>query len=192
MNKQEIREILWKKRSELSAYYVQSESKSVIDHLLANFADILDGKILAFYFPLKNEVDPKTAFEYFTGKNNVLALPCIPREGRMLSFKKYRFGEMLEKNKILPSIKEPRIVNEDVIPEIVFVPLVAFDEKCNRLGMGMGYYDATIAFMRQKNPQVKFIGLAYDFQLCKKIPKEEHDQSLDFIVSQTRIFARDQ
>jgi 5-formyltetrahydrofolate cyclo-ligase len=62
---------------------------------------------------------------------------------------------------------------------------VAFDKNCHRIGMGGGFYDATIEYFRKNYPKKIFIGLGYDLQNCEKIKAEKLDQSLDFIVSES-------
>ena len=91
------------------------------------------------------------------------------------------------------SMKEPLIINKFGIPEptsnkiiypnIFLVPLVAYDEKLYRIGYGGGYYDRYLKKIK-KRKKIITIGLAYSFQKVKKIPINEHDIKLDFIVTE--------
>lgn len=72
--------------------------------------------------------------------------------------------------------------NEDVIPDTIITPVVAFDDHFNRLGFGGGWYDTMIKKLR---PLGKiFIGVAYEKQYCKDLPVEKHDQKLDIIITE--------
>ena len=72
--------------------------------------------------------------------------------------------------------------------DIVIVPAVVFDLEKNRIGFGGGYYDTFLKKIREENKKILFIGICYDFQIIEKVPTEEHDVVLDFVVSESRIF----
>ena len=80
-------------------------------------------------------------------------------------------------------IPEP-VSNVVKSPNILLVPLVAFDNKRNRIGYGGGFYDRYIKKLRKKK-KIVAIGLAYSFQKVKKIPVTKHDVQLDFIITNT-------
>ena len=77
--------------------------------------------------------------------------------------------------------------NENIL-DIVIVPAVVFDFEKNRIGFGGGYYDTFLKKIRGENKKILFIGICYDFQIIEKVPAEEHDVVLDFVVSESRIF----
>ena len=99
-------------------------------------------------------------------------------------------------NFIQCSINDPFIVNQYGIPEptqgkvvypdILLVPLVAFDKNLNRLGYGAGYYDRLIQSLK-KRKNIISIGLAFDFQELNLIPTTKYDQKLDYIVTNKKI-----
>ena len=82
-------------------------------------------------------------------------------------------------------ILEPEITNI-VYPDILFVPLVAFDKKLNRLGYGGGFYDRYIQKISKIKKVVK-VGLAFSFQKLKTIPVNKHDKKLDIIITEKEI-----
>ena len=82
-------------------------------------------------------------------------------------------------------IPEPEITNR-VYPDILFVPLVAFDKKLNRLGYGGGFYDRYIQKISKIKKVVK-VGLAFSFQKLKNIPVNKHDKQLDIIIIEKEI-----
>ncbi|MEL7447216.1 MAG: 5-formyltetrahydrofolate cyclo-ligase [Pseudomonadota bacterium] len=82
---------------------------------------------------------------------------------------------------------QPNPAAETAIPDILFVPLIGFTAKCDRLGQGGGHYDRWL----EEHPGRLAIGLAWDAQLCDKLPMEPHDAALDAIVTPTRIYGVD-
>jgi len=99
-------------------------------------------------------------------------------------------------NFIKCSLNAPFVINQYGIPEpssgavvnpdILLVPLVAFDKNLNRLGYGAGYYDRLIEFLKKKK-KIITIGLAFDFQESNSIPTSKYDQKLDYIVTNKNI-----
>ena len=95
----------------------------------------------------------------------------------------WSFNEPLLINRY--GIPEP-ISKKVVIPEILLIPLLAFDDDLNRLGYGGGYYDRYLGKLKKKN--ILKIGIAYSFQNLKKIPINKHDVKLDFIITEKKIY----
>ncbi|MES2676877.1 MAG: 5-formyltetrahydrofolate cyclo-ligase [Pseudomonadota bacterium] len=194
MNKSTIRQIYKQKRAELNAQQVREESKIIADNFIKNLlpkiANFSDQK-LAFYIAANNEVDPIFILEHCQKLGNVIALPKIVPNQKVLEFKSYKIGDKLIANNIYTKILEPEESKPQIIPNIIFVPLIAFDKQLHRLGMGGGFYDATIKNLRQ-NSQPMFIGLGYDWQECPQIITENCDQNLDFLISENHILPANQ
>ena len=99
-------------------------------------------------------------------------------------------------NFIACKLKDPFLINQYGIPEpskgrivypdILLIPLVAFDKNLNRLGYGGGYYDRIIKFLKKKK-KIITIGLAFDFQKFNSLPASKFDQKLDYIVTNKNI-----
>ena len=100
-----------------------------------------------------------------------------------MDFYKWSFSNLLKVNKY--GIPEPDVKNK-IYPDILLIPLVAFDKNLNRLGYGGGYYDRFIEKLSRKKNIIK-IGLALSCQKIKKIPINKHDQKLDFIITNEDI-----
>ena len=100
-----------------------------------------------------------------------------------MNFYKWSFSDLLKVNKY--GIPEPEN-NNIVYPDILLIPLVAFDKNLNRLGYGGGYYDRLIKILSQKKKIIK-IGLAFSFQKIDKVPINAYDQKLDYIVTNKYI-----
>jgi 5-formyltetrahydrofolate cyclo-ligase len=139
-------------------------------------------KIIGGYFPVNFEIDDLELLKKFEKDNFKIALPIIKKNFRM-DFYRWKFSEPLKINKY--GIPEP-VEKTLVYPDILFVPLVAFDKKLNRLGYGGGYYDRLIKKLSKKKKTIK-IGLAMSAQKIKKIPINKYDQKLDYIVTNEYI-----
>ena len=111
-------------------------------------------------------------------KNYIISLPIIKKNFQM-DFYKWSFSDPLQINKY--GIPEPKI-KSIVKPNILLIPLVAFDKNLNRLGYGGGYYDRLIAKLSKSQKIIK-IGLAFSFQRIDKVPVNMYDQKLDYVVT---------
>ena len=174
-------------RNQLDKKQVERLSSDIITNLVKKFFDRIDefkDKKIAIYFAIKNE--PVMMPICYLVKNPIY-LPKIV--GNKLYFGKYDgFSKnSLVKNSQYPDILEPKQYDELDWPDIIITPIVAFDDKKNRIGMGGGFYDRTIAFLKNLNKKVIFVGVAYDSLQVDKIISEEFDQKLDYIITQTQI-----
>ena len=138
----------------------------------------VSGKIIGGYYPYNYEVDILQILEIFEQKKFTLTLPKIKKNSKM-DFFEWSLNDPLVINKF--GIPEPisKIIK---YPDILLVPLVAFDKNFNRIGYGGGFYDRYIKKIR-KRKKVLTIGFAYSFQKVKKIPIGNYDVKLDFIIT---------
>jgi len=139
-------------------------------------------KMIGGYYPTNYEIDDLEILNYFFKKGSMISLPKIKKKGQMEFYKWYKNDPLLI-NKF--GIPEPETTIR-VYPDILFIPLVAFDKELNRLGYGGGFYDRYI----QKSSKIKKIvkiGLAFSFQKLKTIPTNKHDKKLDIIITEKDI-----
>ena len=151
---------------------------------LAAFADALafaPGAIIAGYRAVKDEADPALLMRALAAKGHALALPRIAAKDCALHFHRWREGDALHDN--CHGIAEPAADAERVTPDIILVPLLAFDAAGHRLGYGGGYFDRTLAEIRATT-----IGIAYARQQIPSLPREPHDRTLDAILTENGIF----
>ena len=139
-------------------------------------------KNIGGYFPVNNEVDDLNLLREFEKKKYKISLPIIENKLSM-NFYEWSFEEPLKINKF--GIPEPCSKNI-CLPDIILVPLVAFDKNLNRLGYGGGYYDRYFSKVK-KTKKVLKIGLALNHQKIKNIPINKYDQKLDYIVTNNNI-----
>jgi len=102
-----------------------------------------------------------------------------------MCFKLWIFKEPLYVNKF--GILEPKNSIKEIIPDLIMVPLVAFDSRLNRIGYGKGYYDRSLRKISKIKKNAISLGIAYSFQKCKKIPINIHDFKLDYIFTEKGI-----
>lgn len=163
-------------RAQALAARGQGGDQAALDrHLRAALAPHA-GRVLAGYWPMRGEPDPLPAMRAHDGP---LCLPVVPGRAVPLVFRLWR-GEPLERGPLGTS--QPPAALPETVPEVLIVPLVAFDSALNRLGYGGGYYDRTLGLLRRSAP-VTAIGLAWEVQRLAAIPAEPFDQPLDMIVT---------
>jgi 5-formyltetrahydrofolate cyclo-ligase len=143
-------------------------------------------KSIAVYMTAGSEIDIYPLVEQLWARDVRVLLPCVDTD-RILIFRVWNKDSALMKNKM--DIFEPDKNSETVMPDIMIVPLLAFDQQGYRLGQGGGYYDATIASLRTQNAPCIYVGYAYAEQaVLLALPREVHDQRLDFVVTPQKIF----
>ena len=139
-------------------------------------------KIIGGYYPINFEVDDLELLKRFEKNKFNISLPVIKKNFQM-DFYKWSFFDSLKINKY--GIPEPETKNI-VYPDVILVPLVAFDKNLNRLGYGGGFYDRLIKKLSKKKKVIK-IGFALSVQKIDNVPIDMHDQKLDYIVTNKYI-----
>lgn len=156
--------------------------------LAENFPDALwpaVHSIVAGYRPVRDEIDPTPLMETFFCDQARLCLPVVVDADSPLKFKTWSPGDGLEPGPF--GIEQPAYEARIATPSLLLVPLVAFDRKGRRLGYGGGYYDRTISYLRSRGP-LTVVGLAYEAQKFSSLPRERHDERLDWVVTETKAY----
>jgi 5-formyltetrahydrofolate cyclo-ligase len=149
----------------------------VAERVQAVLADIPPG-IVAGYAAIGSELDPEPAMVRLATGGWRLALPVMAGRSEPLVFRAWTIGAPLQVRQW--GIREPGIEAEVVVPDVLLVPLLAFDRAGHRLGYGGGYYDRTLAALA---PAVRTIGLAFREQCIDAVPALAYDQALSCIVT---------
>jgi 5-formyltetrahydrofolate cyclo-ligase len=154
--------------------------------LFMDVVPLTEHSIVSAYYPIGSEIDPSPIVEALWVENIQTCLPCIEAGERGLTFAPWIRQTKLIKAKF--GTVEPERTATTIDPDIVIVPLLAFDQTGNRMGYGQGHYDETLRLLRQKK-DVLAVGLAYAEQaVLLALPTEPHDQRLDMVVTPQRIF----
>lgn len=143
------------------------------------------GMCVSVYFPIGSEFDPTHIVEELWSRQIKVALPSIQGAAQPLRFLEWRKDSLLQKAGF--GTYEP-VDADECIPDIVIVPLLAFDQQGNRIGYGQGHYDATLKDLRSRK-NILAVGLAYSGQaVLLALPTETHDEKLDLVVTEQRVF----
>ena len=142
--------------------------------------------IIAGYYPSNYEVDILNFLEEASKKKFKIVLPVIKSSNKM-SFKSWIFKEPLYVNKF--GILEPNNLGKEIIPDLIMVPLVAFDKKLNRIGYGKGYYDRSLQKISKIKKKTITLGIAYSFQKCANIPTNKYDFKLNYVFTEQGIIS---
>ena len=134
------------------------------------------------YYPYNYEIDDLEILNILMKKRVKISLPIIKKNNQM-DFFEWTNKNPLKINKY--GIAEPISVKK-IYPDIIFIPLVAYDSALNRLGYGGGFYDRYLNKIANIKKILK-IGLAYSYQELKKIPVEEYDNRLDLVITEKKI-----
>ncbi len=138
------------------------------------------GAIIAGYWPMGDEMDPRPLMLALASRGHPLALPITPPRGRPLAFRAWAPGAALRPGPMGTS--EP-VAGEAIRPDVLLVPLLAFDRAGRRLGYGGGYYDRTLATL----PGAKAIGIAYAGQEMAEVPAGPQDMRLPLIATEDSV-----
>jgi len=142
------------------------------------------GAVLAGYLPIRTEIDPRPVMADHPGP---VGVPVIPGAAQPLVFHRWAPGAPLIDGPFGAMVPAESVV---VVPQVLIVPLLAFDARGFRLGYGGGFYDRTLALLRAAGP-VTALGFAYGAQELPEVPTDAYDQRLDGIVTEDglRLFA---
>src|SRR5690242_21254481 len=142
------------------------------------------GTIISGFSPMKTEINPIPLMRKLADAGAQLALPAIAGRGKPLIMRAWNFGDPLKAGQW--GIREPGPDAGEVAPDILIVPLAAFDRVGHRIGYGAGYYDMTITALRAKKAVVA-IGIAFAAQEIASVPATEHDARLDLVLTEREI-----
>lgn len=165
----------------LDKAFMQSSAQAAANNFIENIS-LVGNEIIAFYYPINNELDCLPLLEKLRVKNHEICFPVTKNKNCSMIFRLWQLGEELIDGEF--DIKTPNDNALILQPDIIIIPLVAYDKKGNRLGYGKGYYDRTIAQM-DKKPLL--VGYAYAMQQVEHIEHESHDVPLDYIVNEKQV-----
>ena len=147
--------------------------------------DVAPGTIVSAYSPIRSEIDPAPLMRALGTQGARLALPAVLARGKALAFRAWTPNDRLMLGPL--GILEPSPAAAEIIPDIMLVPLAAFDRLGHRIGYGAGHYDYTLAHLRRVKAVVA-IGIAFAIQEIKAVPALAHDVALDYVLTETRMF----
>ena len=179
--KDALRLAAFAKRDGLDKDWRRTASDLIAERLL-DMPALMRVEPIGAYWPIRSEVDTRPILDGLTARGQIVALSQIIHPH--LSWREWHPGDPMIHGGF--GVREPSFDAPEVFPHALLMPLAAFDRRGNRLGYGKGHFDRTIAELSKLHP-VLTIGLAFSVQEIDEVPAEDHDQPLDFIVTETGL-----
>ena len=179
------------KKSQIRKLFLKIRKRNKFKNISINFRDLLGilnknkirGNVIGGYYPYNYEIDCLQILEMFENKGYRITLPKI-RKNFAMNFFEWSSKDPFSINKY--GIPEPTS-KRTRYPDIILVPLLAFDKNLNRVGYGGGFYDRYIKKIKKRKKLIS-IGLAYSFQKVREIKSNKNDMKLDFVITEKNIF----
>lgn len=135
--------------------------------------------VVSAFWPLGQEIDLRPLMHRLHDRGHAVVLPVTPKRGNPLTFRRWRPGDVMETERF----GTMRPIGEEMVPDVLLVPLVAFDAACRRLGYGGGFYDRTLPGL----PGRFRLGCAFAAQQVDEVPVGPYDMTLDAVVTERGI-----
>lgn len=181
MDKDELRVFARQKRAAAKKSATQTQIKSYGDSLIAFLSGVENAQIIAAYWPINDEFDCRDLMLKLERCGYDLALPAVVGPGLPLVFRAYHHGMDLKPGPF--QTRQPPASSEEMVPDVVLCPLLAFDKTGGRLGYGGGYYDRTLQSLKKTHP-ILAIGLGFAAQEFDEVPTKPHDMKLDGVITE--------
>jgi 5-formyltetrahydrofolate cyclo-ligase len=143
--------------------------------------ELAQGAVVSGYSPIRSEIDPMPLMRQLAAQGVKLALPTVTARGYSLIFRAWSVNDRLLLGSL--GIPEPSPAAAEVVPDVMLVPLAAFDRAGHRIGYGAGYYDFTFSHLR-KMKAIVGVGLAFALQEIEAVPALSHDIALDYVLTE--------
>ena len=180
MTKKAARDLAKDVRATLHQQTTFDDLDALARHLKTAFGNISKQAVVAGYMPIQSEIDCRPALHALERAGYDLCLPKVMAKDQPLSFFRWSVDAPLVMGDYGVGVPTPDA--PQVVPDIILVPLLAFDAEGYRLGYGGGFYDRTLDGLRRQKG-IYAVGLAYEQQLVNAVPRDEYDQRLDMIIT---------
>ena len=178
--KQALREVCAERRGATAA--LEEGAAQAVMQAFFQQVPMAPAAILSVYWPIRDELDSRPLMNQASAVGHTVALPVVGERGRVLTFRVWTPGMDLVGGPFGTS--EPPPTAPAVRPDVLVLPLLAFDAESYRLGYGGGYYDRTVRALRRAGPAPLVVGIAYAAQEVETVPRGARDERLDWIVTE--------
>jgi 5-formyltetrahydrofolate cyclo-ligase len=145
-----------------------------------------EAKIVSAYMPIRDEPDTLPLLQALSDAGFATALPVTIERGSPLVFRQWRYGDRTTSGQM--NIPEPPPEADAVNPDLLFTPLAAFDRRGHRIGYGAGHYDRSLQWLRSRGSAIA-VGVAFSVSETAEAPSGEHDECLDFVLTERELIA---
>ncbi|HWD12410.1 5-formyltetrahydrofolate cyclo-ligase [Pseudochrobactrum sp. sp1633] len=183
--KAEVRKSVLQARNALPETLRHAAAQSITQNFL-NAMTLPEKSRVSGFWPIRSEIDPRPLMQALEARGMTLCVPAI-LDKQTIEFRAMSFGDALVETGF--GTMGPAADAPVVDPDIMLIPLAAFDPSGNRIGYGAGYYDRAIAALHHKNKFPLLIGVAFDAQRVDHIAHEPHDVALNYILTETGLIA---
>jgi 5-formyltetrahydrofolate cyclo-ligase len=181
LSKHDLRTAALMRREALGAEVRSAAAQAIVVRRFP--VEFAAGTIVSGYWPIRNEIDPMPLMRHLAAKGARLALPVVVGRDQPLIFRAWISDAELADGPF--GIMEPSSRSEVVQPDILLVPLAAFDRAGHRIGYGAGHYDRTLQKLRMSKT-IAAVGLAFAVQEIETVPALPHDVRLDYVLTEDR------
>ena len=173
-------------RKKLFSDNINNFNKSLFENFFKkiNFETFL---VVSSFISINTEIDTKELNNYILKKNKILCLPVISNKNEHLLFREFTNEDDMTDG--FMNIREPINTNNILVPELLFVPCLAYDYNGFRLGYGGGYYDRTFSYLKQNKKKYVSVGYAFDDQKVSQVPKDKFDIKLDYVITEKNLYS---
>lgn len=190
IQKSHLRTFLLQKRRDYVHSLSDQQKQDAAERLSQNVCNFIKDRpasIITGFWPLWDEIDCRALLNDLAQQHQI-GLPIVNAKKHHLEFHIWTPAAKLKTGPL--NISVPASPAPLPLPDIVLTPAIAFDLAGHRLGYGRGHYDHTLEILRQKK-EVLAIGLGYDSQMVDRLPAEEFDQAVDFVITEKRIIQKE-
>lgn len=161
-------------------------ARGILNHFLARFEEVGIGvnDVIGGYWPIVTEIDDRPLLARLHERGVICALPVVNTRDGSLVFRRWAPLDPLEPGE--HGTSHPPSSSPEVSPTVVLAPLLAVDRQGFRLGQGGGYYDRTLSAMRRQG-QVTAVGVGFSVQRVEKLPRNELDQPVDWVLTEVAL-----
>jgi len=150
----------------------------------ADYIQFDPGTIISGFFPIRSEIDPRPLLDIFRQKGARLCLPVVIDKTTIVFRELIRGAELIDTGFGTRGPGEEAPVLD---PQILIMPLSAFDKNGGRIGYGAGHYDRAVSRLIEKNKQPQLVGFAFSCQEVDRVPVEAHDQPLEAVITELGV-----
>ncbi len=187
LSKDAVRLAAFEKRQALPKEYRAQASLALKDNFLKNVELPASGAVVSAYMPFNSELDPKPLMQHLLEAGYRIVIPTVINNAASLEFRTWTPTTPVYRN--LHGIEESDEKHSEVLlPDLMIVPLIAFDALANRMGYGSGQFDRTFEHLQQVRQKFFAVGVAFEAQRVDVVPTDMHDFPLHRIVTDTNVY----